>query len=108
MRISISTLIILLLSFSVFGQNSVGDQSNKNSTEVIIEWNDKSPDGSIEVLNGNLTKIEIEEGAGQITGNKYKLKSSGRNRLKVKLDNININEGSGATVLTVKTAEQPF
>ncbi|NLO02826.1 MAG: hypothetical protein GX126_11005, partial [Bacteroidales bacterium] len=108
MRISISTLIILLLSFSVFGQNSVGDQSNKNSTEVIIEWNDKSPDGSIEVLNGNLTKIEIEEGAGQITGNKYKLKSSGRNRLKVKLDNININEGSGATVITVKTAEQPF
>jgi hypothetical protein len=108
MRISISSLFILLLSLSVFGQNTFSGEANENSAEFIVEWNDRSQDGYIEVLNGTLTKIGIEEGAALISANKFKLTSSGRNRLRVKVDNININPGSGATVITVKTAEQPF
>jgi len=103
----LGSLLFILLSFP----NSLQCQEKKipfSRQQISIEWNNGKPSGTIDVLNGNLTKIEIIKGRGKIKNNRFEFTSTGSARIVLKIDSAQIHNGSGVTVISVKTKNHPF
>ncbi len=97
-------LIWLAIPFPVFGQ-TVGSPGPR---QVIIQWPDGQPAGIIDVLNGNLSNIEIVRGEGRATRNSFVFDSKSNAVLRVSFDNVNNNPGSDPTIVSVRNDRNPF
>ncbi|MDD4425315.1 MAG: hypothetical protein PHS40_05280, partial [Mariniphaga sp.] len=98
-------LFLCTVSIHLYGQTSHPGHANR---QILVEWKDGTPSGTIEVLNGVLTDIEITKGKGKAKGNTFEFRTSANNRMKLSFDSIKTNPGSGATVVTINTHETPF
>jgi hypothetical protein len=76
--------------------------------KVAIEWSDGRPSGSIEVVDGEIAEIAIAKGSGTASGARFNLETNGSCRLLVRLEKYNVKPGSGATIVTVRTQQNPF
>jgi hypothetical protein len=75
---------------------------------ISMAWQAGRLSGSIAVLYGKLTKIEILQGRGQTMDSTFNFDSDEPARLKVSVKNAHVGPGSGATIITVNTRENPF
>jgi len=105
--------IIILMSFMLLFISSTGIRGNQlvegNATvTVYIEWGSTAPEGEIEVFNGELNGLHIINGKGKVTGNEFSFKSGKRYQLGVSIENVHLQPGPGATVVTVNTEEKGF
>lgn len=78
------------------------------SQKISIEWQDGNPAGTIEILHGKLSKIEIIKGKGKVKGNSFEIVSPGETRILISIDSARINPGKKLTVITVNTEKNPF
>ncbi len=78
------------------------------SQKISIEWASGTPSGTIEVLNGNLKKIEIVKGRGKTSKNRFEFTSSGSTRIMLGIDKIKNDPGPGATKVIVRTNKSSF
>ncbi len=76
--------------------------------KISIEWSGGKPSGTISVLNGSLSKIEIVKGHGKIKDNRFELTTTGPARIALEFDDVQNNPGPGATIISVKTDNSPF
>jgi hypothetical protein len=76
--------------------------------QIAIEWHDVRSRGTIEVLNGNLSAIDIVRGAGEVKGDSFKVDGKDNVRLLAAFQNVNVNPGSDPTLVTVRTDRNPF
>ena len=60
------------------------------------------------MLNGKLVKLAALEGRGKINGNQFRFNQAGSNTIDLVLGNIKINQGSGATIVTVRNGNESF
>ncbi len=105
LRCFLTGLLIWTISpFNIFGQP--GD--NLNNRQVVIEWQNVQSKGTIEVLNGNLLKIEIVQGNGRVKRNSFEFDSKQNDRILASLTNVKDDPGSDPTIVAVKTDQQPF
>jgi len=89
---------------NIFGQP--GD--NLNNQQVAIEWANVQSKGTIEVLNGKLSKIDIVQGKGIVIRDSFACDREDNVRILVSLTNVKDNPGSGPTIVTVRTDHNPF
>jgi len=75
---------------------------------VAIEWKDGSPKGKLEIDYGKLGKIRVQKGKGTVSGGSFAFSSHGSCRLDVAVKEHNLNFGSEATIVTVRTVANPF
>jgi len=101
--------IALFISLSI-PLHLQGQEKNTlpSKQKISIEWSDGKPSGTIEVLNGNLTKIEMIKGRGKVKNNRFGFTSSGSARIALDIDNTKTNPGPGATLISIKTETAPF
>ncbi|RPI45961.1 MAG: hypothetical protein EHM46_01155, partial [Bacteroidetes bacterium] len=76
--------------------------------EVYIQWDEARPEGTIEVLNGELVSVKITCGQGKAGGNSFKFRSGGENCLLLSFGSVHTEAGSGATLVTVNSRQDPF
>ena len=96
--------LLVICSLSALCQTNV----ILNNQRIIIEWQNSQPKGTIEVSNGQLLKIEIVKGKGKIKDNSIEFNSNDNVCIIVTLNEVKNNTGSGATIVSVKTNQNPF
>ena len=96
-----STIILLFCCTSLFAQHN-------QRTRYFVEWKFAKPTGTIHISNGRLHKIEIIKGAGKVQGNNLTISSPDNIRISLEVDSVRNQAGPYATVISVKTAIQPF
>ena len=92
------------LSIQCYGQQNIGATTQK----IVVKWNNENPVGFLEIKNGTLAQLKIAEGKGRVNGHSFKFNSVGDNSIELTLDSIQINNGTGATLITVNTEKNPF
>lgn len=97
-------LIRAIIPLAAFAQS--GD--TLNSRQVVIEWPNLQSTGTIEVLNGNLAKLEIIRGNGKVKRDSVALDSRENVRILVSLTNVYTAVGSNPTIVTVNIDQNPF
>jgi len=100
-------ILFILFSFPISLQ-SQGKGMHPDKQKIFIEWCSGKPSGTIKVLNGSLTKIEIIKGLGNIKDNRFEFTSSGSVRIELEIDSAQNKPGPGATLISVKTSNFPF
>jgi hypothetical protein len=87
----------------------VSDAFSQRAAQVRIEWKDgASVSGTVQLQHGTLTKAELAAGKGKVKGNAFQLTSGGSAGILIGIDSIRNEYGTGATVVSVKTAKNPF
>ncbi len=75
---------------------------------IEIEWQRPYMKGSIEVHHGKLNQIRVLKGKGTIKGNTYELKGDNNLRLRISIDQLNLNPGPEPTVISIMNEGYPF
>ncbi|MDD4644732.1 MAG: hypothetical protein PHY99_01940 [Bacteroidales bacterium] len=100
------TLIAICVAFAsapeLFSQMSPADQ------KISVIWQKASIKGSIEVLNGEFSKATIIGGKGKVKGNSFSFSPGTGSRLDISISNAHITPGSGSTIITLMTENNPF
>lgn len=92
--------------FCILGIGTEGFSRDK--ARIAIEWKEGLPSGEIRVQNGHLTKIEITKGKGAIKGSSFQATSGNPVRILIEIDSVQNQYGTGATVISVRSAGNPF
>ena len=103
--IAIAILLLMALSTDSYGQ---AEQKHHRYREVLILWKEGKPNGTIEVLNGSLSKIEINGVHGKTRGNQFDFSSSKENRIALTFKSYQVGPGAGTTLVTINTVANPF
>lgn len=98
--IAAMALLFVCLTLQTNAQN--------RTTDIEIEWNQSPVKGSIEVKQGTIKEIRVLQGTGSIKGNSFDIKAGKGARIKIKIENANLDPGPEPTVVAVKTTEHPF
>jgi hypothetical protein len=102
-------LILFILSLSIVsGLSGQQAKSDFPGSRISILWKNGKPAGSIEVSDGKLSKIKIREGRGDASADTFRFKTEGEARLDLFLQDVRVNKGSGATIVSVRTKSNPF
>ena len=104
--ISVQSLIIVLLISACIASN-IHCQSN-DIHEVAVLWQDVRPKGEIKVRYGQLEKLEILQGQGIVSDNRFEFSSSAETRMILTFNEYNINPGSASTLVSIYTEKYPF
>jgi hypothetical protein len=96
--------VLILCSFNVSGQSIL----NLNNQRIAVEWQKGKIKGAIEVSNGKLVKIEIIRGKGKIKENSFEFNSNDPVRIEASFTKVKNNPGSEATIVTIRTDQNPF
>ncbi len=105
LRFVLTGLLIGTISpVNIFGQSG----GNLDNQQVVVEWANVQPRGTIEVLNGQLSKIEIVRGKGIVVRDSFACDRADNVRILVSMTNVKDNPGSGPTIVTVRTDHNPF
>ncbi len=102
--VRLTFLILAAMPLTAFGQSA----ESPGPRQITIKWPDGQPAGTIDVLNGNLSKIRIVRGEGKVTRNSFAFDSQGSAVLRASFDNVNNNPGSDPTIVSVRTGRNPF
>lgn len=99
-RIAFSTMVLFCtMVVNIFAQK----------TQIRVEWKDNIPQGTVNVSNGRLAKLGLISGKGKIKDNSFQFQSgSATTGLVVDLDSIHTNNGTGATVVSLKMSKNGF
>ncbi len=77
--------------------------------QVRVVWKEgASVSGTVHLQNGALTKVAFLDGKGKIKSNNFQFTSNGMTTLQISIDSVHNNYGTGATVVSIKTAKNPF
>ncbi len=76
--------------------------------QIVIEWDHGKPKGCIEVTNGRLDNLIIKKGKGRIQGNHFVFSTDGPARIEVTVSEAQLKLGPGASLMHVKTEQNPF
>lgn len=76
--------------------------------QVIVAWENGPVEGKIEVVHGTLAALRILNGDGQTNGVNFAITSSGSCRLMVACNDARLENGSGATRVTIRSRKHPF
>lgn len=100
---------VILFIFFISSFSAIAQQARvlKTRDTIQLEWNKAPVTGTVEVQNGRVVKIEILKGKGKIKGNVFGF-STTIARIKITLDNINNDPGPNATLVSIKTLQNPF
>jgi len=98
--------LIFILAFICICKS--GSQTTSGLENITIKWQGVRPVGSIEILNGELVKLVVQQGKAKISSNQFRFNQAGSNSIGLVLRNINVNPGSGATVVTVRNGSESF
>ena len=101
---SIALCFFLISALGVFAQPRTTNVNQK----IVIDWHQSQPKGSIEVVFGQLVKLNIIKGEGKIKDNSFEFKFIGDARLEVIIANAQNAPGSNSTRVVVRTAKNPF
>ncbi|MBX2922819.1 MAG: hypothetical protein KF746_11545 [Chitinophagaceae bacterium] len=82
--------------------------AQSNAMTVDIEWNQPVLKGSIAVTHGAIKELHIVKGKGKVKGNTFEIAAHKGLRIRVKLENAHLDPGPEPTVVSIKTAENPF
>jgi hypothetical protein len=82
--------------------------NGQDAQRVVIKWSNEKPQGHIEIYNGSLERIALQQGKGKIHDNQFIFSSSEYNVLEVSLIDTKIKYGSGATVVSVHNGNHSF
>ncbi|WP_421826825.1 hypothetical protein [Larkinella sp.] len=92
--------LLLLLGPKAFSQ-TVG--------QVRVEWKEgSSPSGTVQLQHGVLRKIEGSARKGKMNANAFQVGSGSRPGILITIDSVRNEYGTGATVVSIKTAKNPF
>ena len=97
--------ILLLFPISLQGQRK---EMHPSKQKISIVFNRAKPSGTIQVLNGSLTKIKIIKGRGKVKDDHFEFTSSGNARIELEIDNAQNHVGPKSTIISVKTNNYPF
>lgn len=76
---------------------------------IAVEWRDAKPRGEIILTNGSLISLDITRGKGQSSGgNSFKAGGGGPFRIEAQISGSGDAYGRTATIVTIKTADNPF
>src|SRR5690606_13351250 len=64
--------------------------------------------GSVHIANGHLKKVQITHGNGKVKGNSFQLSSESHTGILIEVDSVKNKYGSDPTVISLKTANNPF
>jgi hypothetical protein len=111
--IKINMMNKLIFYFFLFTFPGMTIMGQVNATElvrqqVVIQWGNGKPAGTVEVLHGEVAGMKISRGKGRIEGSKFVFRSEGENSLTLSFGPVITKEGSGATVITINDRENPF
>ena len=98
------SLIWTISPLHIFGQPG----GSVDNHQVVVEWTNVQPRGTVEVLNGKLSKIEIVRGKGIVKRDSFDFGSGQNCRILASLTNVKDDPGSGPTIVTLRTDHNPF
>lgn len=75
---------------------------------VSIVWSGCCPAGTISVKNGCVSLLGVISGEGKTNGPSFSFRSGAECRLALAVDNAELENGAGATLVHVRTAENSF
>ncbi|MBD2757634.1 glucosidase family protein [Spirosoma validum] len=94
------SLLLAVLSSKAFSQNVV---------QVRVEWKGgTSLSGTVQLQHGVLSQIELSAGKGKIKADAFQVVSGNRPGILITIDSAQTEYGTGATVVSIKTAKNPF
>jgi hypothetical protein len=102
----ISLLLLLSYFVSAWIHGSISDPVELK--KIAIEWQNEKPSGTIEVLNGKLDNIIVTKGSGKAKAGYFEFKTTGSNRILISFNEINVNAGSGATLVSIRSGSNAF
>lgn len=102
--LNLAMMILIFGAVQGFGQPDAGG----NTQKISIEWSDGKPSGTVDILNGNITNMEITQGKGKVKGTHFAFSSRERARLAITISNARNSVGPGATQISIKNAKFPF
>lgn len=87
----------------------VSNAFSQKAAQVRIEWKDgASVSGTVLLQHGTLTKIGLSAGKGKVKGNTFQFTSPGPAGVQIGIDSVGNQYGTGATVVSIKMAKNPF
>jgi hypothetical protein len=93
----------------LFLLNAVVFAFSQQKIQVRIAWKDGVLSGNVDVAHGHFSKLEIAAGKGKIKGNGFQFQSgSAPGVVVVYLDSAQLQNGSGATVVSLKMLTNSF
>ncbi|MBX3255984.1 MAG: hypothetical protein KF862_17750 [Chitinophagaceae bacterium] len=95
----------LLLTLLHGGQHLFAQ--NKTVT-VNIEWNQPALKGSIAVTRGVIKELQIVKGKGKVKGDAFEITGDKGLRIRISLENTNLENGPEPTVVAVKVSGESF
>lgn len=99
----ISSAFIILLT--ILGSKAF----SQNVAQVRVEWKEGTLlSGTVQVQHGVLRKIELSVRKGKVKANAFQLSSGSRPGIGITIDSAQTGYGTGATVVSIKTAKIPF
>lgn len=108
--ISLICMVLFVIEAVVFPLKTISQSSHPSDIkqDISIEWSDGKPAGTIEVINGAFSEMRITRGRGKVEGNQFMVTSNGAARILITIDGVKNKIGSGATIISVQTANAPF
>lgn len=100
--------LVCLVSLFVFSQLYGYGILTGTRSDIKVIWQQGKPSGAISVVNGKLSGIKIVEGKGKIAENNFRFNTLDEVAILVSLDDVRYNLGSDATLVNVRTSENPF
>jgi hypothetical protein len=105
------TLVFILLSLIVNFNKSISGISGKdfsNRYQIAILWKSGPVRGTINVKYGAIQTLAIDKNKGKVEGTRFNCRSKENIRLMLSFTDINVNPGSGSTLVSVNTIDNPF
>jgi len=75
---------------------------------IAVEWGQGCPQGTIEIVDGQLSGIKVVQGTGTVDGARFAFSGGGCCRLEVTVDGERLSHAPKPTLVRVRTAEHPF
>lgn len=98
----------VLVGFVILTTLMLYSQSNEDNLQITIEWKKDNVQGSVDITNGILHSMKIEDGQGKINQNDFEIYGNTVSRLQIAIRNPKVNFGAGATIIHVNTPDHPF
>ena len=102
------SLFVLTVLLQFFMPGNAAMFSGTETRKISIVWTGQKPSGTIEITNGSLKEIRIQEGKGKIRDKQFTFSTTGENRLEIEILNAVLKYGSGATVVKVNSEKSAF
>jgi hypothetical protein len=97
--------VLLCVGLLILNINNIAADNRR----IALEWREGKTQGEIEVLRGTLANLNVVQGKGKVNGvNSFKATTGAPFRLEAQLSGSDVSYGAAATIVTVKTAKNPF